>query len=532
MQDKFSKMTRAGTPSQPLPDFPSMDAPSPSSSSQTQEFERIFQQFDRNGDGWLTANEVQDALAVTGMGLSAPDRQKLLGMVPLGSRLSKQDFLSWLSTREDLDVAGDLRTIFDLVDRDRSGTLDRAELSELLICLNPKITPKEIDATLDAIDSNHDGIITWEEFVDAQKGDQKLSLTLAAVRSFKKILIQYDRASRMPSLCLVEVDSDLGAGRRGAGKGIDFLKQAAIAKQASRHRSANGILNLEQRGIENENAALKRQQRFPHAKHIDAIYKVMHRSCDLVCDVLREDKFPVVLGGDHSTAAGTIAGIKKAFPTKRLGVIWIDAHADIHSPYTTPSGNMHGMPLAAATGNDNPDDAINSIDLETRELWERCKALGITGEANLRFDDLIYVAVRDTEAPEDATLARWGIPVITTTSLRRYGSEAAAQQCLDYLSQADLIYITFDVDSMDETICMGTGTPAPGGLWAAEATRLNAALVKDQRVCCWEICEINPLLDTLNSMAENSLNVFEAVLEAIQSRPVSSLIRGLNESTS
>jgi len=122
--------------------------------------------------------------------------------------------------------------------------------------------------------------------------------------------------------------------------------------------------------------------------------------------------------------------------------------------------------------------------------------------------------------------------VITTTSLRRYGSEAAAQQCLDYLSQADLIYITIYVDSMDETICMGTGTPAPGGLWAAEATRLNAALVKDQRVCCWEICEINPLLDTLNSMAENSLNVFEAVLEAIQSRPVSSSIRGINESTS
>ncbi|MGE4606732.1 MAG: arginase family protein, partial [Myxococcota bacterium] len=487
---------------------------------------------DQNGDGWLTASEVQDALAVTGMGLSVTDRQKLLDMVPPGSPLAKQDFVVWLSQRDDLDLESDLRTIFALVDRDRSGTLDRAELSELLICLNPEITPEEIDATLDRIDLNRDGLISWEEFVSSQSGDQKLPLTLAAVRSFKKILVQYDRAGRIPDISLVEVDSDLGAGRRGAWEGIEFLKQAAMAKQASRQRSTNGILNIEQRGIENENDALEREQRFTHAKYIDAIYKVLHRSSDLVCDVLREDKFPVVLGGDHSTAAGTIAGIKKAFPNRRLGVIWIDAHADIHSPYTTPSGNMHGMPLAAATGHDNLDEAINQLDPQTRELWERCKALGVAGEANLRFDDLIYVAVRDTEAPEDATLARQGIPVVSTGSLRSSGPEAAAQQCLDYLSQVDLIYITFDVDSMDATICMGTGTPAPGGLWAGEAARLNAALVKDHRVCCWEICEINPLLDTLNSMAENSLHVFEAVLESIQSRPVSFSINGPSESTS
>jgi len=532
VQDKFSRKALAETSAESLPDSPSLELPFPSSSSpQALEFERIFRQFDRNGDGWLTASEIKDAIAVTGVGLSVADRQKLLSMVPPGTPLAKQDFLAWLSKREDLDLAGDLRVIFDLVDRDRSGALDRKEFSELLTCLNPEISPEEIDATLDAIDSNRDGVISWEEFVHSREGAQKLSFTLAGVRSFKKILKQYNQANHMPGLCLVEVDSDLGAGRRGAGEGIEFLKRAAIAKQASRHRSANGILNIEQRGIENENDALERRQRFPHAKHIDAIYKVMQRSCELVCDVLREDKFPVVLGGDHSTAAGTIAGIKKAHPTKRLGVIWIDAHADIHSPYTTPSGNMHGMPLAAATGNDNPDDAINTIDSQTRELWERCKALGGSDTVNLRFDDLIYVAVRDTEAPEDSTLSRWGVPVITTDSLRRSGPEAAAQRCLDYLSQVDLIYITFDVDSMDETICMGTGTPAPGGLWAAEAAQLNAALVKDQRVCCWEICEINPLLDTLNSMAENSLNVFEAVLEAIQSRSMSMPLSDLEEST-
>ena len=81
------------------------------------------------------------------------------------------------------------------------------------------------------------------------------------------------------------------------------------------------------------------------------------------------------MGGDHSTAAGTIAGIKKAYPDRRLGVIWIDAHADIHSPYTTPSGNMHGMPLGVATTSDNLDRQINDLDEETNQLWEMCKAL-------------------------------------------------------------------------------------------------------------------------------------------------------------
>lgn len=527
MQEKFPRVKQAEASRDPFPDFPAGKSPLP---AQIQEFERIFEYFDQDGDGWLTRTEVRDALAVTGMGLSTGDRQRLLDLVPPGSPLPKQDFLVWLSQRDDLELGGDLRTIFALVDRDRNGTLSRAEFSELLICLNPEITPEQLDEAFDRFDLNGNGSISWKEFVSSQRGDQKLPLTLAAVRSFKKILVQYDHAGRNPGISLVEVDSDLGAGRRGAWKGIEFLKKAAIEKQASRRRSTNGIVNFEQRGIENENEALERQQRFPNARYIDAIYKVLQRSSDLVCDVLREDKFPVVLGGDHSTAAGTIAGIKKAFPDRRLGVIWIDAHADIHSPYTTPSGNMHGMPLAAATCNDNLDEAINQLDTKTSDLWERCKALGVAGEANLRFDDLIYVAVRDTESAEDATLVREGIPVVTTDSLRRSGPEAAAQRCLDYLSEVDLIYVTFDVDSMDATICMGTGTPAPGGIWASEAQRLNAALVKDQRVCCWEICEINPLLDTLNSMAENSLNVFEAVLEAIQSRPVSFSRSGLSES--
>ncbi len=123
--------------------------------------------------------------------------------------------------------------------------------------------------------------------------------------------------------------------------------------------------------------------------------------------------------------------------------------------------------------------------------------------------------MRDTEAAEDYIIEQHKILNLTTQTVREIGPEATAQRCLDYLEDVDIIYVTFDVDSMDSTICMGTGTPVAGGLWADEARQLNAALVSDPRVCCWEICEINPLLDTLNTLAENSLEIFEAVIDTL-----------------
>jgi arginase family enzyme len=102
--------------------------------------------------------------------------------------------------------------------------------------------------------------------------------------------------------------------------------------------------------------------------------------------------------------------------------------------------------------------------------------------------------------------------------VRRHGPEQAAARCLDHLRDCELIYVSFDVDSMDATVCVGTGTPVHGGLWADEAIRINQALLGDPRVCCWEICEINPHLDTLDSLAEVSLGVYQAVLEVLEQR--------------
>jgi len=491
------------------------------STARIAEFERVYAIFDANGDGVLTRSEVIEALEVLGAGITVGDRQKLLDKINDDGVVTKKHFIDWMSQRQDLDVTADLRQIFDLIDVDRSGYLSFEEFLPIVRCLKPNASEAELTKAIKAADLDGNGTIDFEEFIATQQTGSSLKITIAALRSFKKILLQYKKVAEVSSMVLIEVDSDLGAGKRGASGGIAFLKEVAINKQAARMRSHNGIVGMDSRSVQNENQALQSSKLYAHAKYIDAIYKVFERTTDLVASTLKDGLFPLVLGGDHSTAAGTIAGIKKAFPDRRLGVVWIDAHADIHSPYTTPSGNMHGMPLAIATANDNTEHQTNSLDAETTEFWEMSKVLGVPQTANLDVRDLIYVSVRDTETAEDRLIARHDIPIISTNELREQGAAVTARKCLDYLAEVDLIYVTFDVDSMDSTICMGTGTPVPGGIWADEARELNTALVKDPRVCCWEICEINPLLDTLNTMAENSLGVFQSVVDTIGDREAS-----------
>lgn len=317
---------------------------------------------------------------------------------------------------------------------------------------------------------------------------------------------QHNSSARHAAVGLVEVDCDLGAGTAGAGAGIELLRSALRRQQDPAARVSARVA---------EDGA---GTATPHARHIEAITRVMADAADLVAVTLQQGLFPIVLAGDHSTAAATIAGIRRAHPGDRLGVIWIDAHADIHSPFTTPTGNMHGMPLAIATAHDNLPEAINDPDDVTRQLWRQLQELGGSQGPAIDLGDLIYIAVRDTEPAEDATLASHAIPVVRTEQVRREGPDAAASRCLDYLAGVDRIYVSFDVDALDSTICKGTGTPVPGGLWADEAEAILRRLLDDPRVCCWEICEINPHLDTLNTLAEVSLRIFNGGLEKLTER--------------
>jgi arginase len=311
---------------------------------------------------------------------------------------------------------------------------------------------------------------------------------------------------------LILLRSELGAGTRGASMGVDALKIAAIDLKSNYFREHDEI------EISDENWLLLESVKFKYAKRIRGITKIYERLSKAVQKVLlKNNAFPIVLAGDHSTAGGTIAGIKTSYPDDRIGVIWIDAHADLHSPYTTPSGNVHGMPLATALGEDNPDKKTNDIDKDTLNQWEKLKNSGGICP-KIEYRDLVYIGVRDTEEEEDYLIEKNSIKNITTKQLRTKGVPAVIDEVFEYLKHCDKIYISFDVDSLDPKISTGTGTPVPNGLRIKEAKDLMTGLVANEKVCCFEIVEINPTLDTENSMAETAFKILEAATDAALNR--------------
>jgi arginase len=207
-------------------------------------------------------------------------------------------------------------------------------------------------------------------------------------------------------------------------------------------------------------------------------------------------------------------GIKAAHPEKRLGVIWIDAHADLHTPFTTPSGNMHGMPLAMAGHLDNLESKVNDPGSETLVYWEKIKKIG--GDfPKIDPKDIVFISVRDTEDPENQLIARYEIKNFSTQEVRKKGIKKVAAEALELLKDCQQLYISFDVDSLDSSISVGTGTPVPNGLTVEEAIQINAELIKDKRVCCWEIVEVNPTLDSENTMAEIAFEVLEITTKSL-----------------
>jgi len=312
----------------------------------------------------------------------------------------------------------------------------------------------------------------------------------------------------MRKVKLVEVRSEIAAGTRGASLGIDALKIASLDKKS------NFFTKFDPINVQDANNFLWKGNKYPHAKYIDGVYQVLKNVYSTIESLRLDKKFPIVLAGDHSTAAGTIMGIKSADPEKRLGVIWIDAHADLHTPYTTPSGNMHGMPLAMVLQEDNLLEQINQPCQETIQYWNKIKSIG-GNFPKILAEDLIFISVRDTEEPENELIRKQHIKNFTTEEVRSLGVEEIAKKALEHLKDCEQIYISFDVDSLDSSISLGTGTPVPNGLTVEEAIKLNTELIKDKRVCCWEIVEVNPTLDTENLMAENAFDVLEATTKSL-----------------
>ena len=310
----------------------------------------------------------------------------------------------------------------------------------------------------------------------------------------------------MEKIKFIEVASELGAGTRGASLGIGALKAASLTNNSTLFKEYPSHI------VSTLNEHLFADIVHPYAKCIPQVRLVLERTCKAVQDAFEEGVFPIVLAGDHSTAAGTISGVKAAMPQKRLGVIWIDAHADLHTPYTTPSGNMHGMPLAIVTNIDNKECQVNEPVPETVTEWQRAKNIGIEGP-KLEPSDIVFISMRSYEEPEKAIINRYGIRNFDMLEVRTKGVEAIAKEALQLLAHCDMIYVSFDVDSMDPEISCGTGTPVPDGISVEDCVELNRLLIGEPKVVCWEMVEINPTLDNCNQMAQAGLQVLEAAVK-------------------
>jgi arginase len=315
----------------------------------------------------------------------------------------------------------------------------------------------------------------------------------------------------MDNLKFIEVKSELGAGTRGASMGIEAMKVAA-------HNAGDKFFaSLPAEEIMHENNWLYRDVNTPRAKHIEGILEMYRRIYRKIAAELQAKVMPIVLAGDHSSAGATIAGIRAAYPQKRVGVIWIDAHADLHSPYTSPSGNVHGMPLAAALGEDNVEVSEHEVSEDTIELWESLKHInGISPW--IMPEDIVFAGVRDIEREELHLLKKHQIKNFSVEEARGMGMKATAKKMLERLRHCDFIYLSFDVDSLDcDLISRGTGTPVPDGFSEPEMHELIAELAKSDKLCCLEVVEVNPTLDNkCNKMAEAAFRILKHAVETIR----------------
>jgi arginase len=289
--------------------------------------------------------------------------------------------------------------------------------------------------------------------------------------------------------------SEVGAGRRGASLGPDAIRVSSV----------NLFYNIFDQ-LPTEEIKVRQINRyrpeFKSAKYIKQIVNTHRKISEKMCETLESGHNILILSGDHSNSAGFMAGFREAYPDAKIGLIWIDAHGDIHSPYTSPSGNMHGMPIAIMLGIDNLDFKIRDLKPEVVKNWEMLKRIGkkkITPK--LRPEDIVYIDIRDLEKEEWAILDSLNMKYYTAAALQEMGTEKVIKEVSAYFKKYDALYISFDVDSLDPSVSRGTGTPVENGLSPLEAELLLTAFTELPNFRALEITEVNPLLDCENKMA-------------------------------
>lgn len=296
---------------------------------------------------------------------------------------------------------------------------------------------------------------------------------------------------------IVGVPMDFGQSRRGVDMGPSAIRYAGLRK---------GIEEIGHRIHESGNVQVPIpemcQSDHPRLRNLDCVVPVARDLTDRVAEVIAEGHFPIVLGGDHSLSLGSVRGAARH---RKIGLIWVDAHADFNTHETTPSGNIHGMPLAALAGLGHP---------KLVGLGEKVAEFGRRGVVEP--SHIVIVGARDLDPGEKENLREKGVRVFSMHEIDSYGINTVMQQALDIATRGtDGFYLSFDMDSLDPLYAPGVGTPVQGGLTYREAHLICEVVAETGKLVGMDVVEVNPILDERNRTAALAV---ELILSALGKR--------------
>jgi len=290
-------------------------------------------------------------------------------------------------------------------------------------------------------------------------------------------------------ISIVGVPMNLGADRLGVDLGPIAIRYAGVKGRLERLG-----YDFEDRGdiqvVRPENSRDAKS----NLKYLDEVVRVNTELCNSVADIMASGRFPLVLGGDHSIAIGTIAGVMQQ--KKKLGVIWFDAHGDINTAETSPSGNIHGMPVAVALGLGH----------------ERLTAIGGV-ENKLNPKNIVLIGSRDLDAGERKLLKELGVTVFTMHEVDLLGMPKVMEEAIRVATDGtDGVHVSFDMDAMDPFYATGTGTRVAGGLSYRESHLALELIAQAGIICSAEFVEVNPIIDNKNETAETAVALMDSLL--------------------
>ncbi len=285
------------------------------------------------------------------------------------------------------------------------------------------------------------------------------------------------------------VPMDLGQDRRGVDMGPSAIRYARI--EAALEELGHRVTDLGNAGVPIPEVVAAGEE----VKHLAAVTSVCEEVSERAAAIVSEGLFPMFLGGDHSIAIGTVSGVAHSVSGERTGVIWVDAHADFNTPSTSPSGNIHGMPLATLTGSGHPD------------------LVGIGGPgASVRTEDVVIIGLRSVDVQEKNLLHQAGMKVYTMREIDAYGAARVVRGAIRDLAHVDRVHLSFDLDVVDPEVAPGVGTPVRGGLTYREAHLLMELVNEAGIVASLDVVEVNPILDVKNGTATLAVELVESLM--------------------